>query len=123
MICADTSIWIAYLNGEAHEQLEKFEQAMSNNVVCMAPTVLTELLSFPKIEKRDLDLVCRLPRVELKAGYWERVGHTRRTILIKGLKARLADSLIAQSCMDGGLPLLAIDQDYRHFVKFGLKLL
>jgi predicted nucleic acid-binding protein len=35
--------------------------------------------------------------------------------LAKGLKARLADTLIAQSCLDHGVPLITHDTDFRHF--------
>ena len=121
MICADTSVWISFFNGESRSEVVSFEQALTDGTLIMAPPVLAELLSFPKIEKADIGLVSQLPRLEIKAGYWERVGNLRKSILQKGLKARLADSLIAQSCIDSECALLAIDQDYRHFAKLGLK--
>jgi hypothetical protein len=41
----------------------------------------------------------------------------------KGLRAKTADALIAQSCIDHDVALIARDRDFRHFVRHcGLKL-
>ena len=64
----------------------------------------------------------KLPRLGVLPGYWERAGELRRTLLKRRLKARSMDCLIAQSCLDHDVGLIAADQDYRHFVKLGLKL-
>ena len=37
-------------------------------------------------------------------------------MLAKGCKARLGDALIAQSCVDRGIPLLTCDRDFQAFV-------
>lgn len=43
-----------------------------------------------------------------------------RAILIKKkLKTRLADTLIAQSCIDHQIPLITCDGDCKHFGKYG----
>jgi predicted nucleic acid-binding protein len=39
----------------------------------------------------------------------------RAKVLAKRRKARLADALIAQSCVDLGIPLLTRDRDFRVF--------
>ena len=59
----------------------------------------------------------------VEEGYWERAGTLRSRLLAKGRKARLADSLIAQSCLDHDVTLVATDADFKHFVRDGLKLL
>jgi len=60
----------------------------------------------------------------LAAGYWERGGLLRSGILSKGRKARVADALIAQSCLDASVPLVTRDTDFRHFAQLaGLLLL
>jgi len=123
MICADTSVWVAFLNDQDHLQVEKFKQALSDNVLGMIPAVLSELISFPKIERGDIDLISKLPMIELKIGYWQRVGNSRREILKNGLKARLADALIAQTCIDAKISLITIDDDFRHYTGLGLVLL
>ncbi len=35
------------------------------------------------------------------------------------LSSNLADALVAQSCIDHGLSLIARDTDFRHFARFG----
>jgi predicted nucleic acid-binding protein len=41
----------------------------------------------------------------------------RATVLAKRRKARLGDALIAQSCLDAGIPLLTRDRDFRAFAE------
>jgi len=41
----------------------------------------------------------------------------RAKVLAKRRKARLGDALIAQSCIDGGVPLLTRDRDFRAFAE------
>ena len=51
-------------------------------------------------------------------GFWERAGDNRRLILSKGLKARLADTLIAQCWVDAGATLIGQDDGDRHFAQW-----
>jgi predicted nucleic acid-binding protein len=53
--------------------------------------------------------------VEVGHGYWQRAGELRAKVLAKRRKARLGDALIAQSCLDRGIPLLTRDRDFRSF--------
>lgn len=53
--------------------------------------------------------------LEIDGGYWERVGLLRARVVAKGRRARLADALIAQSCIDHDVPLITNDADFRHF--------
>jgi len=41
----------------------------------------------------------------------------------RGHKAKLADVLFAQSCLDHRLPLVTFDRDFRHYTRSGLVLL
>ena len=86
------------------------------NQVVLPPVVLTEMLSAPRLETRASRLIRRIPTLELQAGYWERAGQLRAKLLAEGLRARLADALIAQSCLDHRTPLITRDSDFRHFV-------
>jgi predicted nucleic acid-binding protein len=79
--------------------------------------VLTELLSDPKISMSVKDLFLQLPVLEITEGYWQRAGLLRARLLARGRRARLADSLIAQSCLDHDLSLVTRDSDFRHFVR------
>jgi len=83
------------------------------------PVVLTELLSAPQLPARVAALLKGLPMLEVTAGYWERAGILRSEILSRKLKARLADTLIAQSCLDHDVTLVSRDSDFRHFAAAG----
>ena len=64
-----------------------------------------------------------LPLLELLSDYWLRAAATRAAVLKRGLRARLADTLIAQSCIDYDVALITRDRDFRHFARHcGLKL-
>ena len=115
MIAADTSTWIAFLQGEGGEDAELLDKALEDRQVLMVPAVLTELLSDPKLPPSVAATLSEIPLIEITSGYWERAGALRAQILAKRLKARLGDALIAQCCMDRGIPLLTRDRDFRTF--------
>ncbi|MDP9169202.1 MAG: hypothetical protein M3N54_01180 [Acidobacteriota bacterium] len=50
MISADTSTWIAFLQGERGEDTDLLDRAPADKLVVMSPVVLTELLSDPKLD-------------------------------------------------------------------------
>ncbi|OGQ08245.1 MAG: hypothetical protein A3G32_08895 [Deltaproteobacteria bacterium RIFCSPLOWO2_12_FULL_40_28] len=118
MIAVDTSSFVAYLDGEKRPDTDAVEMALQQKLVVFPPVVLTELLSDPKLPlsiKKTFQEIPILPTLE---GYWERAGLLRSKILSHGCKARLADTLITQSCLDHDIPLIAHDSDFRHFVQF-----
>jgi predicted nucleic acid-binding protein len=124
LIAVDTSSFIAYLSGAEGRDVSSLESALAESQVCLPPVVLTELLSDPKLPDAVAGLVSELPVLEISEGYWSRAGHLRARVLHSRHKARLADALIAQSCLDHELPLIARDEDYKHFARVsGLKLL
>lgn len=87
------------------------------------PVVVTELLSHRLIRNEILATIASVPQLEIAEGYWTRAGNLRARILGLGLKARLADALIAQSCLDHDVALITRDQDFRHFARHaGLRL-
>jgi predicted nucleic acid-binding protein len=123
MIAADTSTWIAFLEGETAPDTELLDQALRDRQVLMVPPVLTELLSDPKLPAEVALTLCDVPAIEIGRHYWQRAGALRAKILAKGRRARLGDALIAQSCIDGGTSLITRDRDFRAFVDTaGLKL-
>lgn len=115
MIAADTSTWIAYLEGDIGEDVERLDRALEDRQVLMVPVVLTELLSDPKLPATVAETVAEVPLIEIRAGYWQRAGQLRAKVLAKHRKARLGDALIAQSCTEAGVPLLTRDRDFRVF--------
>lgn len=124
MIAVDTSSFIAYLHGEKRPDTDAVEVALQQKLVVFPPVVLTELLSDPKLSLSLKKIILEIPTLSLMEGYWERAGLLRSKIIAYGYKARLADTFIAQSCLDHETPLIAHDLDFRHFVRFaGLKIL
>jgi predicted nucleic acid-binding protein len=117
MIAADTSTWIAFLQGDAGKDVQVLDKALEDRRVLMVPAVLTELLSDPKLPEEVARYLAEIPLVETQAGYWERAGALRAKALGKRRKARLGDALIAQSCVDRGIPLLTRDRDFRAFAE------
>src|SRR5665811_848125 len=115
MIAADTSTWIAFLEGSGGADTLLLDQALGDHQVLMVPVVLTELLSDPKLPARVSEMLSELPMLEIEPGYWQRAGTLRAKAIAKRRKARLGDALIAQTCIDGGIPLLTRDRDFRAF--------
>ena len=99
------------------------DHSLALKQVWIAPVVETELLSDPRpTQSLDVFLEDAL-YLELYEGYWERAGKTRARLKAKGLKAKTADALIAQSCIDHDIALLTRDDDFRHYAEHcGLKL-
>ena len=115
MIAADTSTWIAFFEGGAGRDVDLLDRALGDRQVLMAPAVLTELLSDPKLPGNVRATLADLPLLEITDGFWRRAGDLRALVLGKRRKARLGDALIAQSCLDGGVPLITRDRDFRAF--------
>ncbi len=116
MITADTSTWIAFLEGRSGEDARLLDRALDDRQVVMVPAVLTELLSDPALPAAVAQTLAEIPVMGIEPGYWERAGRLRAKVLAQHRKARLGDALIAQSCLDGGFALLTRDRDFRSFV-------
>lgn len=116
MVAADTSTWIAFLEGETGEDAQLLDKALADRQVLMIPIVLTELLSDPGLPSAVAETLAEVPMIDVEAGYWQRAGALRARVLLKRRKARLGDALIAQSFVDRGIPLLTRDKDFRAFV-------
>ena len=116
MIAADTSTWVAFLQGDAGEDAPLLDAALRDRQVLMPPVVLTELLSDPKLPAEVAETLSQLRLIAIEEGYWQRAGALRARVLARRQRARLGDALIAQSCVDRGVPLLTRDRDVRAFV-------
>jgi predicted nucleic acid-binding protein len=115
MIAIDTSSFVAFLANTPGRDVEAVDVALAERQACLPPAVLAELLSDPKLSSETATLFKQLPLLPLTGGYWERVGLLRAAVIARRRKARLADALIAQSCLDHGVPLVTRDADFRHF--------
>ncbi len=124
MIAADSSSLIAYLSGAAGDDVEAIDRALGDQQLCLPPVVLTELFSDPKLPPQLSSLLRQIPMLDATTGFWERAGRLRAKVISRRRRARLADTLIAQSCLDNDLVLITRDLDFRAFAEIaGLKIL
>jgi predicted nucleic acid-binding protein len=122
-IAIDTSSLVAYLEGVRGPDTPVIEAAIDAQTLRIPGPVVTELLSYPGVGAKLAAAIDAFPIPELRSGFWERAGETRRKVLSKGLKAKIADALITQTCLDHDMELITRDGDFHHFVKHcGLKL-
>jgi predicted nucleic acid-binding protein len=123
MAAVDSSTLIALFEDDPGPDLEILKSALIAGDVVLPPVVLTEMLSDFRLPERHRTTLLSLPLLDLLPEYWQRVGATRASVLKHGLRARLADALIAQSCIDHDVALITRDRDFRHFAAHcGLKL-
>jgi hypothetical protein len=123
MAAVDSSTLVAFFHGAEGADIDRFDAELLAANVSLSPAVIVEVLSHPHLSEAHIDLVSRIPVLEPTPGFWLRAAETRREVLSRGLRARLADTLIAQSCIDHDVALITRDADFRQFAKYcGLKL-
>jgi predicted nucleic acid-binding protein len=121
VIAVDTSSWIAFFSDREPpgDDTALVESALADHQACLPPVVVTELLSDPKLPRGLAGLLSQLPVLVPDAGFWERAGLLRAKLIARRRRARLADALIAQACIDHGVRLVTRDDDFRHFARIG----
>ena len=115
MICLDTSSMVAYLQGLEGKDVTLIDHALLDQLAVFSPVTVTELLSAPNLSSTLRETLLAIPMLLIQDGFWERAGLLRAHILAKGAKAKLADTLIAQTCLDHHIPLVTRDQDFHIF--------
>jgi len=115
MICVDTSSMIAYLQGLEGNDVTLINHALLDQIAMFSPVTITELLSAPNVSSTLRETLMAIPMLPIQEGFWERTGLLRAKILAKGSKAKLADTLITQTCLDHQVPLITRDQDFQIF--------
>jgi predicted nucleic acid-binding protein len=117
MIAADTSTWVAFLDGTAGDDTLLLDKALQDRQLVMVPVVLTELLSDSKLPPVLAANLANVPLLQIESGFWQRAGALRAKVLAKRRKARLGDALIAQTCIDATVPLITRDRDFGAFAQ------
>ncbi len=119
MIAIDTSSWVAFFSDREPDDDDTtlVESALADHQACLPPVVLTELLSDPKLPRAVAALLAEIPVLEIEPGFWDRAGRLRAKLVARRYRPRLADTLIAQSCLDHGIRLVTRDSDFRHFAR------
>jgi predicted nucleic acid-binding protein len=122
LIAIDTSSLRRWAEHRSGADIDQVREAIRNGDAALPPVVLTEALSKPAVEPVFVAIVMSLGLMSIREGYWKRAGELRSDVLSEGHKAKLADVLIAQSCIDHDVALITHDADFRHFTRAGLKL-
>jgi predicted nucleic acid-binding protein len=122
VIAVDTSSLRRYLNGSAGRDVDAVAASLDENQLLFPPVVLTEILSEARLQRSTIEVISAVPLLEVLDGYWIRAGQLRARIIADGHKAKIADALIAQSCLDHHVALITHDNDFRHYEGHGLVL-
>jgi predicted nucleic acid-binding protein len=122
LIAIDTSSLRRWAENEDGADVERVDKLIANGEATLPPVVVTEALSRVVLPASFIDVVATLPIMTIRQGFWFRAGELRADTLRRAFKAKLADVLIAQSCIDHDVALITHDADFRHFVSAGLKL-
>ena len=64
MITADTSTWVAFLEGGPGYDTESLDRGLEGRQVVMVPVVLTELLSDPGLPQEVSEMLLQIPQME-----------------------------------------------------------
>jgi predicted nucleic acid-binding protein len=119
LIVADSSVLIPWAEGQLNAKTDFMQFHVEQQTLRIAPVSVTELLSARELRPEIRLMAETLNVLEIEDGYWSRAGILRGRCLAAGRRARLADALIAQACLDAGLPLLTEDRDFDIFVEIG----
>jgi len=123
MIAADTSSLSAYLKGDTGRDVDLVASALNAAELVLPPVVVTEILSDPEAAQAIDAHIPNIATLAIDDEYWVRAGRARRILKTKSLKAKVADALIAQACIDNEVALITRDTDFRHFARHcGLRL-
>jgi hypothetical protein len=118
MVAIDTSTFVAYFGNSPGPDVEFLDRLLEDRAAVIVPAVLSELLSEPTLARTTEQALLALPVLAVLDGYWQRVGRLRRSMLRAGRKTRLADTLIAQSCIDHRTMLLTRDADFGAYAQY-----
>lgn len=119
MFAVDSSTLIAFTQNDSGKDVALFTRKLLADEIVLPPAVISEVLSNPSNQLHLQHILPKLLELPLTDGYWQRAGLLRQKVLSHGFKARLGDTLIAQSCIDHGVELITRDTDFRHFAKWG----
>lgn len=122
MIAVDRSSLRRFLAGDEGRDTDAIAGLLQNRQLVLPPVVVTEILSEPRLQRTTIAAISAVPMLDILDGFWVRAGELRAKVIGAGNKAKVADTLIAQSCIDHRVRLLTNDSDFRHFLRWGLVL-
>jgi predicted nucleic acid-binding protein len=122
MFALDTSVLTHFLQGSLDECTQLAGRHIEAKQAFLPPVVAAEILTLFGYDHTANLVIEKIDLLEIKKGYWQRAGMLRHSLHKKGLKLKLPDTLIAQSCIDHNVPLITSDTDFEKFIPFGLQL-
>jgi predicted nucleic acid-binding protein len=118
MICFDTCVWIAYFSGESSRETDLLDFHLEHRSVVLHPVVLAELFSDAGMPEEIKAMLLVLPELKLLDGFWARAGRLRAQMRGAQMTPKLADTMIAQGCIDANTPLVTRDHGFQRFQRF-----
>ena len=115
MIGIDASVAIPWFEGADYAEVRLMGELVRNNTAMYPAVVVTEVLSGARATSALSAAFPDAVILPIQPGYWVRAGQLRSRIELLGRRARLADTLVAQACLDADIPLLARDTDFGVF--------
>lgn len=122
MILVDSSVWVAYFNGQITAETDYLDKILGFEPVAIGDLILTEVLQGFRHDadyRKARELLTALTvhellgvRLAIKAADNYRLLR-RRGITIR----KTADAIIATYCIEHGLQLLYSDRDFEPFVR------
>ncbi|MBI1849754.1 MAG: PIN domain nuclease [Planctomycetes bacterium] len=122
MIVVDTSVWVAYFNGQANPHADRLDVALIREEhMAILPIIVTETLQgfrtdsgFRKAKQVLLSIPLLIPSMHAHV----RAAALFRLLRSKGVTVRGAiDCIVAQSCLDHGAELLSMDGDFKRIAE------
>lgn len=98
MIALATSSLQRFLAGAIDRHTDIVRAALASREATLPPVVVTEALSKPHLDVAMIELISSIDIVPIHPGFGEHAGRLRGELLAVKRKAKLADTLIAQSC-------------------------
>lgn len=128
MILVDSSVWIAYFNGEKTPETDRLDFLLGNTPIIMGDLILVEVLQgfhLDKDFKVAKDLLLGMPFVEMGGRALAlKSAANYRYLRRRGVTVRKTiDVMIGTFCIHYQVPLLHHDRDFDPMVRFlGLKI-
>jgi len=119
VIALDSSIAIPWFDGRDFPESQRVRQLAGLRQLVMPGVTLVEVLCGRAAPPTLFGLLAHFPVLPVTDGHWARAGALRQKVLRLERKARLGDTLIAQACIDAGVPLLTRDLDFQVFAEVG----
>ena len=122
MILVDSSVWVAYFNGEKNPHTDFLDEILGVRPVGIGDLMLTEVLQGFRSEsgyRTARSLLARLPVYEIVGEENAlRAFENYRFLRRRGITVRKTiDTLIATFCIEHRQPLLYTDRDFDPFVE------